>query len=94
MKLYIVAIRDAKVGGYRPPMFVPNIGACLRAIGDYVNTKDDNDIYKHPEDFEVFHLGTFDDETAVFDVLAAPVSLQHCSSMVRDGQVSQLKKVN
>ena len=85
MKYYMVTIRDNVAATYRVPACVPNIGGFLRSLGDEVNrAAQDNEFYKHPEDFEVFQLGSYDDETADFEILARPTSLALLKSMVRE----------
>lgn len=61
----IVAVQDIKVGAFSKPVAVPTEGAGVRAFADAVN--DPNTEYsKHPEDYSMFVLGTFDDNTGEF----------------------------
>lgn len=67
MKLQIFSVRDIKISSFNQPNFAPSIGAAIRAFADEVNRKDDNNILnRHPEDFEMYHLGEFDTDTGVF----------------------------
>lgn len=76
MKLEIIAVRDIKANCFGQPQFVPNIGAAIRAFGDEVNRADQNNpLYKHPEDFELFHLGWYGDGDAKFDLFDKPRQL-------------------
>ena len=62
MKLNIYSIRDSKISAYSQPFYSHTNGSALRAFADHVNDKTSAP-NKHPEDYELFHLGTFDDET-------------------------------
>ena len=68
-KLIIVTVRDRAADTFGPPWCTPAIGLAVRSFQEQVNrAAEDNMIYKHPEDFDLFQLGTYDDETATFDV--------------------------
>lgn len=56
------AIYDAAAGCYRSPMHMKSAGLAIRAFTDAVNAKD-NELSAHPEDFTLFRVGTFDDDT-------------------------------
>lgn len=87
MKLYLVTIRDSVASVFRAPAAVANVAGFLRSLGDEVNrAAPDNDFYKHPEDFEVFLLGEYDDETAKFVLHDTPFSVGLLKSMVRGVQ--------
>lgn len=76
MKLFVIVIRDSAAGVYSQPNMVPNIGAFVRAFGDKIKSGDRTDpMCVHPEDFEAFNLGDFDDNTAQFNLLPSPVSV-------------------
>lgn len=69
----VCAVRDRAVNAYMRPMFTPTAGAALRAFQDEVNRQhDDNLMYRHPDDYELFELGSFDDEHARFYLLDDP----------------------
>lgn len=73
MLFRVVVVRDAAAGAYAFPYCVQSIGAAMRSFADEVNrAAEDNPLYKHPEDFELFELGTFDTELAQFDLFAQP----------------------
>lgn len=69
MKMEIIATRDIVSNLYGQPMFVPTIGGAIRAFGDECKRKEPNNILStHPEDFELWHLGSWDDNTGIFDM--------------------------
>lgn len=64
MEFQVLATRDIVANVYGQPMFVPHIGMSIRSFGDECKRKDPNNILsQHPEDFELWHLGTYDDNT-------------------------------
>lgn len=70
MLLVICAVKDRQIGVYMTPFFVQSTGQAIRSFSDEINrAAQDNILYKHPDDFELFHLGTFDPEGCMFAVL-------------------------
>lgn len=73
MKLEMLAIHDRAADAYGRPMFLPSIGVGIRSFSDEVNRSDkDNNLYMHPDDFDLFHLGTFDDISGQFVIFDLP----------------------
>lgn len=65
MIYFVVAIRDRAADVFGQPVFVSSIGGAIRSFGDEVNNPE-SQIHKHPGDFDLYELGTFDDNTAQF----------------------------
>lgn len=66
-KSVVVAVFDSAVQAYGRPLFVPTNGAALRSFIDEVNRKaDDNQLCRHPDDFELRVLAIFDEESGIF----------------------------
>jgi len=64
MKHYVVAVKDHAMQAYNRPIYAPALGAAIRSFTDETNRQaPDNQMYAHPEDFELWLLGHFDDET-------------------------------
>lgn len=63
MKLLIFTIRDEKASIYNTPFYFPTKGQALRAFNDLVNDQHSM-VYKHPEDYRLYHIGTYDDQDA------------------------------
>nr|DAI03088.1 MAG TPA: DNA binding protein [Microviridae sp.] len=73
MKLHVMSVKDNAAQTFGRPFFMPSTGVALRSFTDEVNrAAEDNQLYKHPEDFDLYQLGTFDDETGVFELLTFP----------------------
>lgn len=65
MKLYMCSVRDRQLDAFGVPVFVQARGVAVRSFNDEINRADpSNPLYKHPEDYELFEIGIFDDETA------------------------------
>jgi hypothetical protein len=69
----IVSVKDTAAQAFGRPVFVPAIPVAVRSFRDEVNRKDSTeDLARHPDDFELYELGTFDDATGIVQVLEAP----------------------
>lgn len=63
-ELLLFSLYDDKVGAYSTPFFFSHRGQAVRAATDLAN--DPSTIPgKHPEDFTLYCLGTFNDETGM-----------------------------
>lgn len=63
----VCAVFDSAIGAYGRPIFSPSRGAVVRSFSDEVNrAAADNQLYSHPEDFELRLLAFFDEETGIF----------------------------
>ena len=58
----ICAIRDTVAEAWMRPMFFQSTGQAIRALQDEV-VKVDSEFGKHPEDYHMFLVGEWDDET-------------------------------
>lgn len=67
MLLQIISIYDAALGAYMQPSFVASNGVALRSFSDLVNNPQ-SEISKHPEDYALYALGTFNDVDGEFFV--------------------------
>ena len=58
----IVAIKDRAADAFMRPWFVPTAAMAIRSFMDEVNRKaEDNQLFHHPDDFDLYELGIFDD---------------------------------
>lgn len=64
MILKVCAVYDLKAKAYMQPFFGGNVGSAMRGFGDEV-TREGSPIAKHPEDYQLFELGNFDDNSGV-----------------------------
>lgn len=69
MKRAVVCVRDSAVGAFATPVYVPAVGVALRSFTDEVNrSAPENQLFAHPDDFMLYHLADFDEESGVFSV--------------------------
>lgn len=67
MKLEVFAVLDQQAGAFMRPMFLQSRGVAMRVVGDAVNSKTEGELLaSHPEDFRLFRLGEWDDQSALF----------------------------
>lgn len=85
---HVVAISDRAVRAYQRPFFVPSPGWAMRSFQDEVNrAAEDNMMYRHPEDFELHYLGTFDDAQGKFTLGEQPELLMR-GKQAQQGETS------
>lgn len=63
MILKVFAVRDMKAEAFLQPFYSPSVGSALRAYADAVNDKN-CPFNKHPGDYVLFEIGTYDDSDA------------------------------
>lgn len=81
---YVVAIKDVKAEVFLVPAFVGSTYSAIRSFGDQINhAADDNILYKHPEDFALYQLGVFEDDTGIVTPYSTPLLLANGSDSVR-----------
>lgn len=73
MLTHLYTIYDSKAAAYKLPFYQINDDVALRTAIDLLLDKD-SQISKHPHDFVMFKLGSYDDITARFDLLPSPES--------------------
>jgi hypothetical protein len=69
MRYKVLAIRDRAIDAYGQPFYSASVGGAVRSFSDEINnTREGNQLNQHPEDFDLFLLGEFDDNTGEFDI--------------------------
>lgn len=71
MEFKVFTVYDMAVKAYMPPKFFRDKGEVLRQFIDAANDPE-TPFYKHPGDYILFELGTFDDQTGTFTSLLVP----------------------
>ena len=66
MRLNVYTIFDSAAGAYMRPFFAQSDGQALRGFTD-ISCDAEHDIGKHPEDYSLYRIGTFDDQKAKLD---------------------------
>ena len=73
MKLILCSVKDRASDAYGRPMFVPSSGVAIRSFSDEVNRSEpDNQLFNHPDDFDLYEFGEFDDNTGLFNLYDQP----------------------
>lgn len=62
MELLSFCLLDTKTGIHHPPFFVAHVGLAIRAIKD-LGSDLNTSVGRHPADYQLVQLGTFDDNT-------------------------------
>lgn len=60
----VFCVYDDKAKAYLPPFFLPEVSQAIRAFGDAAQDST-HDFCKHPEDYTLFQLGTFNSSSGV-----------------------------
>ena len=67
MKYQVLVVYDSVAAVYGQPMFAGSVGAAVRGFSDEVNRADEkNPFFMHPDDFELYVIGEFDDQEGVW----------------------------
>jgi len=73
MKLTLCTVKDRAADAFGRPMFVRSIGEAIRSFSDEINRNaEDNQLYNHSDDFDLFELGEFDDNTGLMTLHDTP----------------------
>jgi hypothetical protein len=85
MIVIVASIRDNVAEIYGRPFFTATVGSAIRAFRDEIQrAAPDNDLYKHPTDFTLYELGTFDDSIGKLTMLAAPHNVAHGTNFITE----------
>jgi len=63
MNHLLFTVYDEKAEVFTAPFFVPTVGLATRAFADCINSEDHH-FGKHPHDYTLFSMGSFDDHDA------------------------------
>jgi hypothetical protein len=69
----IVSVKDSAAEAFGRPMYLQSIGIAIRSFTDEVNREDkDNQLFNHPDDFDLYELGLFDDSLGRYELRENP----------------------
>lgn len=71
MNLQVYSIRDSKGAVFNMPFYKRTHGEAERDFTSLVND-DKSTVSNYPEDYDLYHLGTFDDQTGLVTSLDTP----------------------
>lgn len=73
MSKVIVSLKDTATQVYGTPFVVVSPAQAVRSLRDEVNAKDStSDIRRHPDDFELYELASYDEESGIVSPLPTP----------------------
>lgn len=90
MKWFIFAVRDRMTVSFMTPFFVRHKGEAERQFKDAINDPK-TAIARHPEDYDLFELGSFDDGAGLFEV-RVPEQVSVGKNVVRASDVSAMQE--
>jgi len=83
MNLFVVSVKDRAADVFNRPFFVPHRNVAIRDFTDEVNRSAvDNQLNKHPDDFDLYLLGEFNDNSGEF-VMITPQVLVRAKDVVQ-----------
>jgi hypothetical protein len=83
MNLFVVSVKDRAADVFNRPFFVPHRNVAIRDFTDEVNRSAvDNQLNKHPDDFDLYILGEFNDNTGEF-VIETPQVLVRAKDVIQ-----------
>lgn len=89
MLQFVVSVKDRAADVFNRPFFVPHRNVAVRDFTDEVNrAAPDNQLNKHPDDFDLYILGTFDDNTGAFLMEDAPTVLVRAKDVLVSSAVA------
>lgn len=62
MEHIVCAVHDRQLDAYMRPFTAASKGQAIRSFRDEVN-RADSELHKHPEDYELYQVGTFNENT-------------------------------
>ena len=93
MELSIYSIFDMGTKAYAQPFYTVNDGMAIRMFSDNVNSKEENMISKHPDQFILFKIGEFNDQSGSIESFEKPVNLGMAATYKVDNEETELKEV-
>ena len=87
MELKIFSVFDVKAGAYAVPFFMSNKPMAIRAFSDNARSED-SIVCRNPEDFTLFEIGSFDDQSGKLETYENPIYLLRASD-VNDGRIPE-----
>lgn len=85
MRYVVCSVFDKATAAYGQPFCVKAVGEASRMLSNEVNSgKQDSNIVLHPDHFQLYALGTFDDSSGLFAPANAsgPDFVLECASLV------------
>lgn len=89
MVLKMFSIRDTKAEIFNPPFYKNTHGEAERDFTSVVNDEKSMP-FKYPEDYDLYYLGTYDDQTGKIESQPTPEHVLKAVQLKRNSQVPSL----
>lgn len=67
MILLLVAVKDRAIDAFQPVQTVRAKGEAIRAFQDAIANPQNNQLHNHPDDFDLYVVGTYNDENGFIE---------------------------
>lgn len=94
MKHEVFAVRDHKAAAYMAPFQAPNVAVAVRMFTEAVRGSRDSMLSKFPEDYALFRLAMFDDETGLYVPEMVPALIVDAKAVVSPVGIPSNAKVD
>lgn len=84
-KFAVLSVRDVVADTFGRPFFAPNEASGVRSVRSEVNNPQSGTLHTNPDDFELYSLGSFDDQLCQFELFDRPKLLLRLSHLVDAG---------
>lgn len=84
MILRAYSVRDLKASAFATPFFLSTDAVAIRTFSDAIADKS-HPMAAHPEDYQLFYLGEFEDQSGAFERAQSPVFLCDGLGQVTNG---------
>jgi hypothetical protein len=81
MEKPVVVLYDNVANAYKDPFYPPTRGVALREFQDAVNNPQNAQLHNHASDFDLYVIGTWDEQTGKLVCFEIPEKLANCSSL-------------
>lgn len=78
---FVFAVRDRQLDAFMRPFTAESVGTARRAFQDDANDKD-SPVNKHPEDYELYQIGTYDANAGALQPSQKPVLIAIASELI------------
>lgn len=83
MKLVICSVFDTALNAFGRPIFVHTTNQAVRSFSDEVN-QSDSPMNAHPEDYDLYHIGNFHDDTGEMESIIPSTLLVRASDVIKE----------
>lgn len=84
-KMEIFTIKDTKAEAFHAPFYQRTQAEAVRSFAMTTNSPQ-TQINEYPEDFDLYHLGSFDDRTGKMTILDTPEHIQKATNVLKKEQ--------